>query len=86
MDKFEIIKKHIDEYDYYSLLACNAPKDEFDRYSKILAENITEIDSVENIAILISNLLDTAFGEECRPKNFLETARRIKGDLKNCQR
>ena len=32
MDKFRIIKKYIDEYDYYSLLKHGAPEDEFDSY------------------------------------------------------
>ena len=42
MDRFEIIKKRIDKYDYYKLLACGAPNDEFDSYSRKFANTITE--------------------------------------------
>jgi hypothetical protein len=42
MNRFEIVKKYIDEYDYYDLLACGAPNDEFDRYSRKFANTITE--------------------------------------------
>ena len=31
-DKFLVIKKYIDEMDYYTLLASGAPSDEFDAY------------------------------------------------------
>ena len=56
MNKFEIIKKYIDEYDYWGLLAGHAPNDEFDSYSKQLSEIITEKDSVEDIASLIARI------------------------------
>jgi len=45
MSKFEVIKKYIDEYDYYSLLASHAPKNEFDSYSRKIAAVITESDT-----------------------------------------
>lgn len=83
MNKYEIIKKHIDEYDYYGLLACCAPKDEFDSYSHKLAEIISENDTVEQIATLIANTLDKAFGEEVKPEKFMETAKKIKAALKS---
>lgn len=35
---FEIVKKYIDEYDYYKLLYSGAPDDEFDDYSQMIAE------------------------------------------------
>ena len=50
MNRFEIVKKYIDEYDYYDLLACGAPNDEFDSYSRKFANTITEKDSIEDIA------------------------------------
>ena len=36
MNKFDVIKKYIDEFDYYGLLASCAPNDEFDSYLREL--------------------------------------------------
>lgn len=83
MSKFEIIKKYIDEYDYYGLLAFGAPNDEFDSYSQKFADTITENYTVEDIAILIAETMDNAFSEQVRPKNFLKTAKKIKNALYN---
>ena len=81
MNKFEVIKKYIDEYDYYALLACQAPDDEFDIYSRKFAETITENDTVEDIAMLIAETMDDAFGEEIKPENFLKVAQKIRKAL-----
>lgn len=81
MSKFEIIKKYIDEYDYYGLLASNAPKDEFDRYSQKFADEITESDTVEGIAMLLAQTMHKAFAEDIRPEKFLETAQKIRKAL-----
>ncbi len=81
INKFEIIKKYIDEYDYWELLACHAPNDEFDSYSKQLSEMITEKDSVEDIAKMIATIMDKSFGEEINPKKFITTAGKIKKAL-----
>ena len=78
MDKFRVIKKYIDEFDYYSLLKHGASDDEFDSYSRELAELIQESDTVEEIADLIADKLDSVFGNEGCPEKFLETARKIK--------
>ena len=78
MSKFEVIKKYIDEFDYYGLLKGGAPYDEFDNYSRKLAENIKEDDNVEAIAMLIAKTMDKAFGEEIISEKFLETAQKIK--------
>ena len=78
MNRFEIVKKYIDEYDYYDLLACGAPNDEFDSYSRKFANTITEKDSIEDIARLISETIDKAIAEENKPEKFLETAKFIR--------
>ena len=57
MSKFKVVKKYIDEFDYYSLLEGGAPQDEFDSYSRELAGLITENDSVEDIALRIAETL-----------------------------
>lgn len=81
MNRFEIVKKCIDEYDYYDLLACGAPNDEFDSYSRELANTITEKDSVEDIARIIAETMDKAFAEEINPEKYMETARLIRTEL-----
>lgn len=81
MNKFEIIKKYIDKYDYWGLLGSHAPNDEFDSYSEQLAEMITEKDSVEDIANMIASIMDKSFGEEISPKKFITTADKIKKAL-----
>ena len=42
MNKFDVIKKYIDEFDYYGLLVSCAPNDEFDSYSHKFADVISE--------------------------------------------
>ncbi len=81
MSKFEIIKKYIDEYDYYDLLACHAPNNEFDSYSRKIADDITKNDTVEDIAMLIANTIDKAFGEKINSDKFLDIAKKIKKAL-----
>lgn len=81
MSKFEIVKKYIDEYDYYDLLAGHAPNDEFDSYSRKLTESISEKDSIEDIAHMIANNIDKSFGNESEPNKFIETAKKIRNAL-----
>ena len=51
MDKiFEIVKKYIDEYDYYKLLYNGAPDDEFDDYINMVVNEINSNSTAENIA------------------------------------
>lgn len=83
LDKYSIIKKYIDEYDYYSLLECGAPHDEFDSYSCEFAEIIQEDSTIEEIANIIANRMDKAFGNEVSAEKFIKTARKIKNDLNN---
>ena len=56
------IEQYHDEYDYYSLLECGAPHDEFDSYSREFAEIIQEDNAIEEIANMIANRMDKAFG------------------------
>ena len=39
-DKFLVIKKYIDQMDYYDLLASGAPSDEFDIESKEISARV----------------------------------------------
>lgn len=79
MNKYSIIKKYIDEFDYYALLKNGAPSNEFDSYSRELTKQIQESDTVEKIAVV----LDIAFGNEVYPEKFMEVARKIKSALNN---
>lgn len=79
---YDMIKKYIDEYDYFGLLEeCCAPKDEFDNYSRELAERISDENSVEEIAAMIANIMDPSFGEPVGPEKFIETAKKIHAGL-----
>ena len=81
MSKFDIIKKYIDEYDYYGLLASGAPNDEFDSYSRKFTVMISENDTVEDIAMLIAETMDNAFNEEINVENFIDLAQKIRNAL-----
>ena len=61
MDKFNIVKKYIDEMDYYGLLAQGSPEDEFDNESAIIAYQINPDMSPENVAYVISQTFYEAF-------------------------
>ena len=41
-DRFHIVKKYIDQMDYYDLLASGAPSDEFDIESKEISARIRQ--------------------------------------------
>ena len=81
MSEFEVIKKYIDEYDYYGLLKDGAPSDEFDKYSRRLVWIINKTDTVDTIAMKIAELMDSAFGEEINPYKFVDLAQKIKNVL-----
>lgn len=80
-DKFKVVKKYIDKYDYYSLLKDGAPDDEFDCESRKISDLITGESSVERIAEVIAMVMREAFGNEEKIDSYLETARKIKSEL-----
>lgn len=80
---FEIVKKYIDEYDYYKLLYSGAPDDEFDDYSQMIAEEIDDDCSVEDIASIIAKAFNKGFGEGVEPEQFLVIAKNIKFEISN---
>lgn len=59
--KFEIVKKHIDELDYMSLLSLGCPKNEYDGESEKIAKRINSDMSPEEIALLIDNVFTESF-------------------------
>lgn len=82
MTKYQIIKKYIDELNYYGLHDI-APDDEFDSYSRQLADQIGENDTAEIIAMKIANLMDPSFGNKVQPEKYLNIAKKMKTALKN---
>lgn len=84
MDKFDIVKKYIDEMDYYGLLAQGSPEDEFDNESAIIAYQINPDMSPENVAYVISQTFYEAFdGDDQDLGWFIPTAEKILEELKN---
>lgn len=80
-DMFSVVKKYVDEYDYDFLLRHGAPKDEFDSETRKICELITQDSSIEEIAEAIATVMHMAFGNEENAEKYLETARKIKGNL-----
>ncbi len=80
-DKFEIVKKYIDEYDYYSLLQEGAPDDEFMSEALRISNSISEYSTIEQIAASIANVFHCAFGNEEKPEYYLTTAQKIWSEL-----
>lgn len=84
-DKFVIVKKYIDEYDYYSLLEDGAPEDEFDLEARKISDLIDSDSSIERIAEVVAMVMRSAFGNEEQTENYLETAGKIKAELKRME-
>lgn len=80
-DKFIIVKKWLDAYDYYSLLKNGAPEDEFASEARKISDLITDDSSVERIAEVIAMVMHSAFGNDERPERYLEMAKKIKAEL-----
>ena len=79
--KAQIVKKYIDEMDYYALLAGGAPSDEFDLESREIAERINLDSSTEEIAAMIADTMNMAFGEKNSAEVFTDTAEKIRSAL-----
>ena len=60
-DKYLVVKKYMDEYDYESLLELGAPDDEYDIESRVISCLITKDNSVEEIAEVIARVMKHFF-------------------------
>jgi hypothetical protein len=78
---FLVVKKYIDQMDYYALLAGGAPSDEFDLESKIISEKISCDNSAQEIADIIASVLNRSFDEDDNAPVFLSIAQLIKNEL-----
>lgn len=81
MDKFSIVKKHIDKMDFYGLLKSDAPNDEFDMESKIITDAITESSTIQDIALIIAEVFNRQFDNNQQPCCFMDCAEKIYYDL-----
>lgn len=83
MNLFDIVKKHIDELDIYSLFAAGAPDDEYDIESEMICADISADSSEEDIARAAAAVFERMFSRKYRPEDFAETAARIRSDIAN---
>ena len=80
-DKFLVVKKYIDQMDYYALLASGAPSDEFDMESKEISARIRDDHSAQDIAEIITLVFNKCFGEHDDATVFLAVAEQIEKEL-----
>ena len=80
-DKFLVIKKYIDQMDYYDLLASGAPSDEFDIETKEISARISDVHSVQDIAEIIASVFNEYFDEHDDATVFLVVAEQIEKEL-----
>ena len=80
-DSFYIVKKYIDQMDYYDLLASGAPSDEFDIESKEISARIRYDHSVQEIAAIIALVFNEYFDEHDDATVFLTVAEQIKNEF-----
>ncbi len=80
-DKFRVIKKYIDQMDYYDLLETGAPSDEFDIESVEISARVRYEHSVQEIAEIIASVFNEYFNEHDDAAKFLSVAEQIKNEL-----
>lgn len=80
-DIFKIVKKYIDEYDYYGLLRDGAPDDEFTSEALRMSDRISKDNSTEQIAAIIADVFHLAFGNEEDPDHYMPVAQKMWSEL-----
>ena len=79
---YSIVKKYVDKYDFYDLLALGAPADEYDMESHKISGLITSESTTVEIAQAIYKVMYRAFGDisdnvAMKAENFLGIAGKI---------
>ena len=77
----EIVKKHIDRFDYNCLLKHGAPSDEFDSEVYKICEQISITDFWEQIAEVLAKVFAEAFGCELEKEMFFDVAKNISDEF-----
>ena len=80
---FQIVKKQLDSYDAYCLLASGAPQDEFDIESEIIAQQLKKGMSVGTIAKIMAQVMTAQFAETFAAEGFVPYAEQIEKNLRN---
>ena len=80
-NRFHVVKKYIDQMDYYGLLASGAPSDEFDIETKEIRAKISDDHSVQDIAVIIASVLNEYFDQHDDATAFLPVAEQIKNEV-----
>ena len=78
---FDTIKRQLDEYDYSSLLAQGAPRDEFDGEAREIYRQISVDSTTEKIAATIAKVFSESFNTTEHSDTFLTVAQKIKSEL-----
>lgn len=81
MDKYLIVKKAIDRFDPYGLLACHAPPNEYEIETDEIAKIISENNSAEEIAEISAKVFSRKFNAEFSDDKFIVAAREIRRKL-----
>lgn len=79
--KFLVVKKFIDQMDYYDLLASGAPSDEFDIESKEISEKLRCDHTAQEIADIIASVFNACFDKHDDATVFLTVAEQIINEL-----
>ena len=80
-NRFHVVKKYIDQMDYYGLLVSGAPSNEFDVESKEISARISDDHSVQDIAEIIASVFNEYFDEHDDATVFLAVAKQIEKEL-----
>ena len=80
-NNFWVVKKYIDQMDYYGLLASGVPSDEFDIETKEISARIRYEHSAQDIAEIIASVFNEYFDEHDDATVFLAVAEQIEKEL-----
>jgi hypothetical protein len=69
MNEFSIVKKVIDEWDPFNLLAIHCPDDEYDEEIQDIVEVLPRIKDAEEMANEINRIMFKAFDKDFKKSN-----------------
>ena len=81
MNKFDIVKKHVDNYDFMGLIGDVGSLDEFDEESRLICEAIQDTDNVIDFAKKICEIFNSRFDRNDSHDEYIGVAMRIKEEL-----
>ena len=88
MDKYSIVKKNIDEYDFDNIFGAGAPRDEYDMESHKISKIIDKNNTIGEISQVIADVFRLSWGvlskvDVNNPDDFLEVAEHIKVEMED---